>query len=94
MRKKIRLLGVILIACGYMWLMLWFFNTILPLPHSVYTETDKKYPPTRMYSQSELLEAVRSAMNKFENNSAGIIIPSTLMFLGGILIHGGSKVPK
>jgi hypothetical protein len=94
MRKKTRLLGVILTACGYIWLMLWFAHTAVPLPRSIFTETDEKYPPTRMYSHSEVLEAVGSAMTKFGDNSLGIIVPSSLMLLGGILIHRGSKVLK
>jgi len=93
MRKTIRLLGIILIAGGYIWLILWFANTAVPLPRSIFTETNAKYPPAKMYSQSEVLEAVQSATEKFNDNSLGVIIPSSLMLLGGILIHRGSKVP-
>ena len=91
MKKKIRLLGVILIACGYIWQMLWLANTAVPLPRSIFREIDEKYPPTKMYSRSEVLAAVENAIMKFGDNSLRIIIPSSLMLLGGILIHRGSK---
>jgi hypothetical protein len=91
-RKKIRLLGVILIAGGYVWLMVWFANSAVPLPRSIFTETDARYPSTRMYSRSEVLDAVANASGRWSDNSLKIIIPSTLMLLGGIFIYQGSKV--
>lgn len=45
-----------------------------------------------MYSQSEVLDAVVAAVRKFQDNSLGVIIPSSLMLLGGIFIHRGSKM--
>jgi len=92
--KKIRLLGIILIAGGYIWLMLWFSNAAVPLPRAIFKEADAKYPATRTYSQSELLDAVTNASRRWQDNALGIVIPSTLMLLGGVFGCRGSKVPS
>ena len=91
MKKKIRLLGAILIVCGYIWQILWLANAIVPLPRSIFRNIDEKYPATRMYSRSEVLDAVQYTSMRWNDNSLGILIPSTLMLIGGILIHRASK---
>ena len=92
MRKKIRLLGVVLIAGGYIWQLLWLANAVVPLPRSIFREADEKYSPAKTYSRSEVLDAVAHASGRWGDNSLIVIISSNLMLLGGILIHRGAKV--
>jgi hypothetical protein len=86
MRKIIRLLGFILITLGYIQLLLWFAYTIVPLPRSIFVEMDDKYPPTKMYSHAEVLDAVSSVAIKYKSNSIEVIALASLMLFGGVLL--------
>jgi hypothetical protein len=71
--------------------MRWFAYAAVPLPRSIFTETSEKYPPTRMYSQAEVLQIVGDVMNKFADNDLEVLVSANLMLLGGILIVVGRK---
>lgn len=86
MRKTTRLLGFVLIAFGYIRLLLWFTYAIVPLPRSIFVEMDDKYPPSRMYSHTEVLDAVGSVTTKYKENCIEVIVEASLMLLGGILL--------
>jgi hypothetical protein len=47
---------------------------------------DEKYSPTRMYSHTEVLDAVGSVITTFKDYSIRMIVPANLMLLGGILL--------
>jgi hypothetical protein len=81
-----RITGYIFLLTGFLLLGVWFASAAVPLPRSIFVEMDEKYPPTRMYSHTEVLDAVGSVMTNFKDNSIRVIVPAGLMLLGGILL--------
>ena len=72
----------------------WFADTAIPLPRSISVEIAGKYPPTRMYSHTEVFDATSIVMTKFKDNSLRVILPAGMMLIGGILLDVAGRWSK
>ena len=83
-----RKFGYILLIFGFLWLAVWCEMSVGSLLRSIAIENYAKYenPPTKMYSRDEVCNAIHSALTEYRLNAHGVILPGTLMFLGGILL--------
>ena len=89
-----RILGYILLIFGFLWLAVWCADSVGPLIRSIGIENFKKYPEARQYSSREVCDAIRGVLIEYEENSHGIVLPATLMFVGGVLLDFASRRNK
>ena len=86
-----RITGYIFLLVGFLGLAVWLANSSVPLPRSIFAGLDQKYPDTRMYTRAEVLDAAGSVITRLKDNSLVVIIPASLMLLGGIFIDQRRK---
>ena len=81
-----RIAGYNLLVFGFLWLATWCAGSIGPLTHSIAVENIQKYPDVRQYSGSEVRDAIRSVLTEYQENAHGVVLPATLMLVGGFLL--------
>ena len=81
-----RINGYILLTLGFLWLAIWCADSVEPLTRSICIENFKKYPPSRMYSNIEVCNAMRNVLEEYRDNAHGVLLPAMLMLLGGLLL--------
>lgn len=81
-----RAIGYILLILGFLWLAIWCAGSAAAVARSVGIENFKKYPPSGTYSGTEVCNAMRSVLDECAQNAHGIMLPTTLMLVGGVLL--------
>ena len=84
--ENMRITGYILITFGFLWLAIWCAGSVVPLTRSIGIENFQKYSPSKMYSGTEVCDAMRSVLIEYQENAHGVILPAALMLVGGILL--------
>jgi hypothetical protein len=86
-----RITGYILITVGFLWLAIWCAGSAAAVARSVGIENFKKYPPSSTYSGTEVCDAMRSVLDECAENAHGVMFPTTLMLVGGVLLDISGK---
>jgi hypothetical protein len=86
-----RLIGYILLISGFVWLVLWFADSIVPLPRSISIENLQKYHESGNFSGAEVQDAIRSVLQEYKDNALGVVLPAMMMFVGGICLDIASR---
>lgn len=81
-----RIFAYILLALGFLWLAIWCAGSVVPLTRSIGIENFQKYPPSKMYSGTEVCDAIQMVLIEYQENAHGIVFPAALMLIGGILL--------
>jgi hypothetical protein len=81
-----RLLGYNILAAGFLWFALWCAPSVGPLTRSIAIENFPRYPSDRTYSDKQVQDAIRSVLEEYQRNAHGVMLPATLMLVGGILL--------
>ena len=89
-----RIFGYILLTLGFLWLVVWFADSIVPLPRSIAVENLQKYSPTQMYSGNQVSDAIHSVLDQYKQNALRVIMPTALMLSGGILLDFAGRRSK
>jgi hypothetical protein len=82
----IRIFGYFLLILGFLWLLLWCAGSVYPLTRSIGIENFAMYSPKGTYSGTQVQDAIRSVLIEYRSESHGIVIPSILMLVGGIIL--------
>ena len=80
-----RTIGYLCLVIGFLWLGFCALS-VRPTIRAIGIEHFKKYPPTETYSGTDVCDAIRSALLEYLEFARGVIIPATLMLVGGILL--------
>ena len=78
--------GYILLVLGFLWLTLWCAPSVGPLTRAIVIENLPKYPPPQTYSSEQVGDAIRSVLKEYQENARGVVLPATLMLIGGVLL--------
>ena len=90
-----RIAGYNLLVFGFLWLTLWCAPSIGPLTHEIAVENISKYNPTQTYSSNDVDDAIRNVLTEYRENHRGILLPATLMLVGGYLLgRAGARDKK
>ena len=81
-----RITGYNLLVIGFLWLTIWCAGSVGPLTHAIAVENFQKYPPPQTYSSDQECDAIRSVLKEYQDNAHGVVLPATLMLVGGFLI--------
>jgi hypothetical protein len=81
-----RIAGYNFLVFGFLWLTLWCAPSVGPLTHSIAVENLQKYDEDRPYSRSEVGDVIRNVLTEYQENARGIVLPATLMLIGGYLL--------
>jgi len=81
-----RIAGYILLTLGFLWLAIWCAGSAAAVARSVGIENFTKYPSSSTYSGTEVCNAMRSVLDECAENAHGVMLPTTLMLVGGILL--------
>ena len=81
-----RAIGFILLLSGFVWLIVWCAGSVRPLLRNIGIEHFKDYAPTKTYSGGEVCDAIRSVISEYLESEHGIVLPATLMLIGGVLL--------
>jgi hypothetical protein len=86
-----RATGYILLIVGFLWLFKWCADSIVPLPRSIAAESFKKYHDVDKYSGTEVCDAIHGVQEKYKENVLRVVLPTTMMFVGGVLLDIASR---
>jgi hypothetical protein len=89
-----RIFGYILLTLGFLGIVVWFADSIVPLPRSIAVENFQKYSQTQMYSGSQVSAAIGSVLDQYKQNDLGVILPTALMLSGGVLLDFAGRRNK
>jgi hypothetical protein len=81
-----RIAGYNLLVFGFLWLTVWCAPSVGPLTHSIAVENIQKYAEGRPYSSEQVRDAIRSVLTEYQENARGVVLPATLMLVGGYLL--------
>ena len=81
-----RSIGYSLLVLGFLWLTLWCAPSVGPLTRSIAIENFEKYPASQTYSRNQVCDAIRSVLEEYRANARGVLLPATLMLIGGYLL--------
>jgi hypothetical protein len=86
-----RSIGYIFLLLGFLWLIFWCAGSVRPLLRNIAIEHFKNYPPTKTYSGDEVCNAIRGVVSEYWDSQHAIVLPATLMLVGGVLLDFSSK---
>jgi hypothetical protein len=86
-----RSIGYILLFVGFLWLVFWCAGSVRPMLRNIAIEHFKNYPPTKTYSGNEVCDAIRSVISEYWDSQHGVVLPATLMLIGGVLLDYSGK---
>jgi hypothetical protein len=86
-----RIIGYILLVLGFLWLAIWCAGSAAAVARSVGIENFKKYPAAQTYSGEQVCDAMRSVLDECAENAHGVLLPASLMFVGGVFLDIASK---
>ena len=81
-----RFIGYILLLVGFLWLVGWCAGSVRPLLRNIGIEHFQNYPANKTFSGDQVCAAIRSVISEYLDCQHGVILPATLMLVGGVLL--------
>ena len=81
-----RIIGYIFLVVGFLWLVVWCAGSVRPLLRNIGIEHFQNYPATKTFSGDQVCDAIRSVISEYWDCQHGVVLPATLMLVGGVLL--------
>jgi hypothetical protein len=82
--------GYTLLGLGYLWLVVWC-APIGPMLRAIAHKNMMKYAPDQTYHGTDVQAAIRDSLFEYMEAAHGIVLPASLMLVGGILLDRSAR---